>query len=155
MEENSETHFEQFEIKNIERRKLLPGWIKVFCWIFMALGTASIGCLIFGAFGKKADVSLYGFKTNEPLSLIGIFIILTMLLKGFSAYALWFEKNYAIKLGKIDAILGVVICGASMLIIPFLEENSNVVFRLEIALLIPYFIKLKKIENDWGESETK
>lgn len=149
MEENNETNFVQFEVKNIERRKLLPVWIKVFCWIFMLMGIVSIGCLIFGALGNKADLSFYGFETNEPLTLIGILIISIMTLKGFSAYALWFEKDYAIKLGKIDAIFGIVICLILMFVLPFFQENSKIGIRLEIALLIPYLIKLHKIEKVW------
>lgn len=149
MEENNETNFVQFEVKNTERRKLLPVWIKVFCWIFMLMGIVSIGCLIFGALGNKADLSFYGFETNEPLTLIGILIISIITLKGFSAYALWFEKDYAIKLGKIDAIFGIVICLISMFVLPFFQENSKIGIRLEIALLIPYLIKLHKIEKEW------
>ena len=155
MEENSQTQFVEFEIKNIERRKLLPVWIKVFCWIFMLMGLVSIGCLIFGMLGGKADLSFYGFETDEPLTLIGIFIISMMILKGFSAYALWFEKDYAIKLGKMDAVLGIIICIFSMFVLPFIKENSNFVIRLEIALLIPYFMKLNKIKNEWENLETK
>ena len=155
MEENNQTQFAQFEIKNIERRKLLPLWIKVFCWIFMLMALASIVCLIFGAFGNSADLAFYGFETNKPLTLIGIFIISIMLLKGFSAYALWFEKDYAIKLCKIDAILGIAICVFAMFIMPFIKENSDFSIRLEIALLIPYFMKLNKIKNEWENLGTK
>ena len=85
----------------------------------MLMGVVSIGCLIFGALGNKADLSFYGFETNEPLTLIGILIISIMTLKVFSAYTLWFEKDYAIKLGKIDAIFGIVICLFSMFVLPF------------------------------------
>lgn len=149
MEENTENQFEQFENKIISRRVLLPLWIKIFCWIFMIMGIASIICLIVGALGSTANLSLYGFETNEPLSLIGLFIVAIILFKGFTAYSLWFEKDYAIKLGKVDTILGIAICMASMVVIPYLQENSGFTIRLEIALLIPFYIKLNKIEEEW------
>jgi glucan phosphoethanolaminetransferase (alkaline phosphatase superfamily) len=149
MEENEQNHFEEFEDKKIERRKLLPLWIKIFCWIFMIFGVLSIVVLIFGAFGNAADISFYGFETNQPLSLMGLSIITVMALKGFAAYALWFEKDYAIKLGKIDALLGIVLCLISMFVVQFYEENVGIRMRLELILLIPYFRKLSKIQEQW------
>jgi len=151
MVENTENHFEQFENNITSRRELLPLWIKIFCWIFMIMGVASIGCLIVGALGNTANLSLYGFETNEPLSLIGLFLVAIILFKAFTAFSLWFEKDYAIKLGKVDTILGIAICVASMLVIPYLQENSGFTIRLEIALLIPFYIKLNKIKEQWGD----
>jgi hypothetical protein len=150
MEENTENHFEQFENKIISRRALLPLWIKIFCWIFMVIGVASIGCLIIGVLGNTANLSLYGFETYEPLSLIGLFLTAVMLLKGFTAFSLWFEKDYAIQLAKVDTILGIAICIVSMVVIPYLQETSGFTFRLELALLIPFYIKLNKIQEEWG-----
>ncbi|MNG30988.1 hypothetical protein D3C84_1167200 [compost metagenome] len=57
---------------------------------------------------------------------------------------------------KIDAILGVVICIISMFIIPFISESESSHFsiRLELALLIPYYLKLNKIEYEWDNLES-
>src|SRR5213075_1714156 len=109
MAEEIENQFEEFEKRTISRRELLPVWIKVFCWIFMIMGGISFGCLVVGAFGKTAQLSFYGFNTNEPLTFLGLFLIAIMVFKGFTAYSLWFEKDNAIKLGKIDTILGVAV----------------------------------------------
>lgn len=149
MDENKDTQFDEFENVIRERRKLLPFWIKIFCWIFMIFGILSMLSLIFGAFGGEADLSFYGFQTNQPLSLVGLSIIAVLTLKGFTAYALWFEKDYAITLGKIDAVVGIVICIASMCNIAFIRENSMINIRFELFLLIPYYMKLSKIEDLW------
>lgn len=149
MEENIVSQFEKFEKKEGNRRALLPVWIKAFCWIFMFAGAVSLIVLFFGIFGKNSDLSLYGFETNEPLSWIGISIIAAMFLKGFTAYSLWFERDNAIQLGKIDAILGILLCVISMILIPIFVENASVTLRLELVLLIPYYYKLENIKNAW------
>ena len=145
--------FEEFEI-NKRRRELLPWWIKVFCWIFMLFGIMAFVCLILGFTNIKPALAFYGFESNEPFSLNGMLVISVGILKGITAFSLWFEKDYAIKLGKIDAIIGIIICGISMLILPFLNDGFNIQIRLELALLIPFLLKLNKIENEW-ESITK
>jgi hypothetical protein len=145
----TENTFEEFEKTKKRRRKLLPWWIKVFCWIFMLFGVLSFVCLILGFTNIKPGLAFYGFETNEPFSLYGLIVISIGLLKGFTAFSLWFEKDFAIKIGKIDAIIGIVLCGISMLVLPFFQEKSNVTIRLELALLIPYLIKLNKIQKEW------
>ena len=147
--EATETSFEEFENK-IPRRQLLPWWIKFFCWLFMLFGVLAILCLISGFFGVLPSLAFYGFETNQPLSLIGLLIISIAVLKGFTAYSLWFEKDFAIKLGKIDAILGIVICVFSMFFIPLLLETNQITFRLEIIFLIIFLVQLNKIEQKWA-----
>lgn len=86
MEETLNSQFNQFEKKEVNRRALLPSWIKVFCWLFMIMGVAGLGTFIFGIFGTTAELTLYGFETYEPLSLLGILIIALMSFKAFTAY---------------------------------------------------------------------
>lgn len=97
----------------------------------------------------KPDLAFYGFETNEPFSLLGLLVISIVILKGIAAFSLWFEKDNAIKIGKTDAIVGIVLCVISMLILPFLQESSNITLRLELALLIPFLIKLNRIQKNW------
>lgn len=149
MEETLNSQFDQFEKKEVNRRALLPSWIKVFCWLFMIFGVLSLGTLIFGFFGLPTNLSLYGFESKEPLSLMGLFIIAMMSFKAFTAYSLLFEKDNAILLGKIDAIAGIIICMISMVAIPIFVENAEVSIRLELLLLIPYYYKLENIKNAW------
>jgi Trk-type K+ transport system membrane component len=155
MKENEiiDNSFEEFA-SNKRRRELLPWWIKLFCWFFMLFGIMAFVCLILGFTNIKPALAFYGFESNEPFSLNGMLVITVGILKGITAFALWFEKDFAIKLGKIDAIVGIIICGISMLILPFLNDGFNIQIRLELALLIPFLLKLNKIEKEW-ESITK
>ncbi|MRX40673.1 hypothetical protein GJU43_15405 [Flavobacterium sp. LC2016-23] len=154
MEQELENQFEEFEKPSIIRRKLLPWWIKTFCWIFMLLGICAAGSLIGNLFTPNIDLSLYGFTSNSAYTGTGLFIIAIAAFKGFAAYSLWFEKPNAILIGKIDAVCGVVICIASMFILPFTTRDGHIQIRLEILLLIPYYIKLNKIEYEWDNLET-
>jgi hypothetical protein len=154
VEQELENQFEEFEKPSIIRRKLLPWWIKTFCWIFMLLGICAAGSLIGNLFTPNIDLSLYGFSSNSAYTGTGLFIIAIAAFKGFAAYSLWFEKPNAILIGKIDAVCGVVICIASMLILPFTTGDGHIQIRLEILLLIPYYTKLNKIEYEWDNLET-
>ena len=139
----------------IIRRQLLPWWIKIFCWLFMILGAGCVVGLIVGALGYTFALSIYGFETQNPLSLMGILICLILLYKGFTAYSLWFEKDYAINISKIDAVCGIVLCVISMFIMPFLAEEFKITIRLELLLLIPYYMKLNRIEYEWDNLESQ
>ena len=134
----------------IKRSKLIPVWIKIFSWIFLVFGgLAPIG-LVFGLLGYNMVISLYGLETNAPVSLMGVCLTVLFLLKGLTAFGLLKEKNWAINLGIADAIIGMTICVAFMIykILYF----SSVSLRLELALLIPYFLKLRTIRNQWDAS---
>ncbi len=141
------------QLKTKRRKDLLPWWIKVFIWIFLIFGAiAPLGFLL-GILGYKFEISLYGFETNEPVSIIGTSMILIFLFKGFTAYSLLKEKNWAIILGIMDAIIGIALCSFAMLYPLFYPEAGvSLTFRLELVLLIPYLLKLLKIKPDWEKS---
>lgn len=154
MNQELESHFDEFDKPPVIRRKLLPWWIKTFCWIFMILATCAFGAVIMNIFIPNVNISIYGFSSTTVFSGVGIFIIAIMALKGFAAFSLWFEKPNAISIGKLDAIVGVVICIASMFILPFTTDNGHFPLRLEILLLVPYYRKLNSIEYEWDNLET-
>lgn len=136
---------------NVRRRNLLPLWIKVFVWIFMIIGAIAPLCLLAGLFGANVQLALYGLETNEPLSTAGLVICLLFLFKGIIAYGLWTEKDWAINLGVIDAIVGIIVCVYVMVAPAFADNQSGSTFsfRLELVILIPYLIKLLKIKPQW------
>lgn len=141
--------FEKIKLKDTPRRDLLPGWILFFCWLFMIGGIASTISVLLDLFNYDAKLSLYGLKTDHPLSLLGIFIYGMLLLKTFAAYALWFEKDSAILLGKMDAIVGILTCIIFMIISPILGYDDSINIRVELLLLVPYLYKLHSIRNVW------
>ncbi len=137
--------------KTERRRKLLPVWIKVFLWIFMLFGVIAPVGLVLGVFGVEYNLSLYGLETNTPLSPIGLVIISFFALKGIVSVGLWTEKDWAINIAIIDAIIGIATCIIVMLVLPIVSKSSgfHFTFKLELLVLIPYLIKMKNIRGEW------
>jgi hypothetical protein len=152
MENENTSRFDEFETSYFSRRTLLPTWIKVFCWIFMFLGATGILMIPTGLMGYSYDISIYGIESYGILTLSGLIGSVIMIFKGFTAYSLWFEKDNAILLGKIDAIAGIVICIAMMVLSPILEDG-NFSLRFELLFLIPYYQKMNKIEYFWHNKQ--
>lgn len=137
---------------SVKRRQLLPLWIKIFCWIFLFTGQIALLVVIAGLlFNVQSSLALYGMETTNPLSLAGLLIAALFLLKGAVAYGLWWEKDWAVDLGIIDAIAGIAFCGLMMT--PFgswLElAPAGLNLRLELVALIPYLIKFQKLKPLW------
>ena len=137
------------------RRKLIPIWIKVFVWIFLFFGGLVPVGLILGAFGASFSISLYGLSTNEPVTILGLFISILFLIKAIVAMGLWTEKDWAVNAAMVDAILGILICVVVMFVLPFTTSETkssftvNFNFRLELLLLIPYLVVMNRIRKDW------
>jgi len=147
MEQNDILDSQFAEIKP-RRRNLLPWWIKVFTWLYLLLGAMIPIILILGLAKYKFNISLFGLETNDPLSALGLFLVFIILLKGISAFGLWFEKDWAIIVAQIDAILSIATC-VCMMIYPLLVSDANLKFRLELILLIPYLLKINSIKLSW------
>lgn len=157
MDNNTLDSFESEQIQSLfsRRRDLLPWWIKAFCWLFMVMGGAVPFAIIAGLMGKTFHSSFFGLETNEPFSWLGIVLLIIITLKGTAAYCLWSEKNLACKIGQLDAIAGIVLCIFTMFIYPHIDNitGNNFNIRLELLLLVPYYLKLKSIEPDWNRFE--
>jgi hypothetical protein len=152
MQNNEEDLLEDIvqQMSSVRRKSLLPWWIKIFMWIFLIFGLLTLFGLIFGLFGYRFQLSLYGLDTNDPLSLKGIIIIVLFLFKGIISYSLLTEQDWSVKLGIIDAIAGIVIC-IFVMISPMLNPGSTtgISFRIELLFLIPYLNKMLKIRKPW------
>jgi hypothetical protein len=140
------------QITAVKRKNLLPWWIKVFMWIFLIFGAFAPVGLIFVILGYNFHLSLYGLETTDPSSITGICIIALFLLKGITSFGLLRETDWAIQLGVIDAIAGILICVYVMFFSEFNSGSAIFSFRLELVLLIPYLIKLNKIKPAWENS---
>jgi hypothetical protein len=141
---------EDIFLQPVKRSKLIPVWIKVFSWIFIVFGALAPIGFIFGLLGYNMDLSLYGLETNVPLSILGVSVMMLFLFKGVTAFGLLKEKDWAINLAIADAVVGMSICVLFMIykILYF----SSISLRLELALLIPYFLKIRSIKNQWEVS---
>lgn len=140
------------ETTAIDRRQLLPWWMKIFCWIFMLFGVAGLICLVLGLIGFDPELALYGLEESGPLSATSLAIIAIAVFKGLTALALWLKKDYAILLGKIDAVAGLAIYLFTMINKGIISDNV-LTSRLELVLLIPYLIKLNNIQGAWKDAQ--
>ena len=132
------------------RKKLVPLWVKIFCWIFIVFSILVPVAIVFAVVGSNFNISLYSLETNDSFSITGICLLLLYLFKGIVAYFILQEKDLAVKLAIIDAVAGILIC-VLMMILPniLLQGNMNFSFRLEILFLIPYLVKMIKIKPEW------
>jgi hypothetical protein len=135
------------------RRNLLPIWIKIWLWIFLVLSLIVPIGLLAGFLDALFPISLYGIETNEPLTLIGIALMLLYGFKGVVALNMWVEKKQAIQLAIIDAYVGIAICVFVVIVLPLIQfqDELHLNFRLELVALILYLIKMKKIKTEWED----
>jgi hypothetical protein len=143
---------ENATIQNGQRRRdLLPKWIKFFTWLFMIFGAMSPIGFVAGLLGANFSLALFGFETTDPLSLVGVGLISLFIFKGIVAYSLWMEKDWAIQIAEVDAYLCIAICVLSMIFFPFTYTENSYSFklRIELFLIIPYLLKLRKLKSDW------
>jgi hypothetical protein len=134
------------------RRKLLPWWVIAFIWLFLCFFALMPVGIIMGLLKYTFEISLLGISTNQPISLIGIFLILLFSFKGVSAFALWTEKTWAVGLAKIDAIISIVVCFLVMAYVIFVQHSFSV--RLELIVLFLYYYKMNQIQYDWENFES-
>lgn len=136
------------------RRELLPLWIKIFIWLFFVFGAMVPLVWILYLIGYETGVlTIYGFGSTNPFSLLGLFISAIFLFKAAVSYGLWTEQRWAVDWAINDGIAGIILCIISMLVLPFLNSESgiHIVFRLEILVLVPYIWKMRAIGLDWAE----
>ncbi len=132
------------------RRKLIPVWIKIFIWVFMLL-SALVPVIILTSGPLAGPWSLYGIETTDAFSIAGIAVCSLFILKGITALGLWNENDWAIKLGIVDATLGIIICSA-VTISPIFNPQLVFTFRLELIPLVLYLIWLVKIKEAWEKT---
>ncbi len=141
-----------FNLPGKRRRDLLPIWIKPFIFLFLALGILALYGIGRNSLGFESESTIYGLESYTVFSLMGIFLKSIMLFKAVVSYGLWMEKDWAIKLGIIDAIFGIIVCILVMVVFPFvdfIDGINELNIRFEIFLLVPYLIWLLKIKKEW------
>lgn len=131
------------------RRNLLSWWVIGFTWMFLLFFAAIPVAIVFALFKRNFQLSLLGLSTNDPFSAIGIFLMLLFAFKSIIAFMLWTEKKQAVLFAKIDAIISSLICCAVMVYVSITLTIHLINFRLELIVIIPYFLKMQKIQHDW------
>ena len=137
--------------QTVRRKKLLPIWIKICTCLFLFAGAFTLIVLVIGLIGGQASLALFGLESNEPLSYVGMTICAQFLFKGVAALGLWAEKDWAIDVAKVDAILSMIVVSVVKLLLPAWIEGYSFSFPIELAILIPYYLYLIKIESSWAQ----
>lgn len=132
----------------IERRKLVPRWIKIFGWIFMVMGIAIFVLPIAAPLGKPATYEIFGLHHQgapfDPMALTISAIILSL---AASAYGLLFGRSWGLTACLVTGYVGVAICLGTMA--HSVTSQGSLAIRLELLLQIPYLVKLHKIRPLW------
>jgi hypothetical protein len=149
MEEKESIFGPEFDEMALPSRKsLLPWWVKIFTWIFLIMGFGVLISFLTSLGGISVDLSLYGLSSStRPLTTITLVLILLYSLKGATSICLLTEQPWAIKLGMVDAVVGILCC-TFVMIYP-LVNHSGFSFRGELIVLIPYLRWLIKVKPLW------
>ncbi|MCB0739369.1 MAG: hypothetical protein KDC92_17815, partial [Bacteroidetes bacterium] len=137
----------------IDRRTLLPFWMKIFCWLFMALGVYGAYSLVmnlwFGPPSPKDDIIYVVFIARVGLNALAIY-------KGFIGFGLWFRKPWAPNLGIIDALLSMAIALVSFYFLLKTADTSSrftSTLTIYIVMHIPYLMTLFNIRKAWADGK--
>ena len=128
------------------RWKLLPGWIRFFTWIFLLFSGYGIITGFASLFqGNLIEDDIYGLKVTK-LKKIGELILILNIIKILVVYGYFFQKDWAIKVGITDAILGIFLC-IIVFIISISQSNLN--FPIQGVILLIYLVSLRSIRLKW------
>ncbi|PUV21700.1 hypothetical protein [Sphingobacterium athyrii] len=145
---------ETFTVGKIQRKSLLPWWMKLFCWIVTINAVFLILLMVLSLVqGEAVIIGMYQWRFEivnfeNPIAVLGN---LSMLFKVVVAYMFWFEKEKAIRYGKIDVLVSVIFY--SILIFDGLIHSGAIRIPVEGLLLIPYYFWLHKNEYLWINRE--
>lgn len=132
----------------IDRKKLVPLWIKIFGWLFMAMGVAvPLLAIAIAALGQPATYEMFGLRHHgspfHPMALLISAIILSL---AISAYGLLFGKSWGLNACLVTGYGGVAICLGTM---AYSVAQGSLTIRLELLVQVPYLMKLHKIRPLW------
>ena len=136
------------ETRQLSRREMVPVWIKVFGWIFIALGVLSVPLLVWGAVsGENVRFELFGFSYFGPALAPKAFALVTLnLFMGITAYGLIFRKDWGVVGCLANGYIGLALCIVSMIL------SGGTSIRIEPIIQLFYLRRLHKIRGQWHEA---
>ncbi len=107
--------------------------------------------LVAGFTGAEGEFSLYGIDAYGSIfSPAPLFVVVLFIAHGVCAYGLLFAKSWGVQacimLGYVSAAICVYTMFGGL-------GGESVTFRLELALLIPYLMKLHKLAIVWSPDD--
>lgn len=133
------------------RSKLVPTWIKVIGWIFVALGFVSFLAIFPLIFGVDVDVSLNlfglvydGANFNTDFVLVsGLYLYFAV-----SAFGLLKGKDWGLSACIANGYIGIAVCIYVMI---SGLSNGYINIRLEPIIQLFYLWRLYKIRPQWNQ----
>lgn len=135
--------------EEMERKKLIPIWIKVFGWFFILMGCAAVilpAIFMLIQLNEPATFMVFGLTfSGSPFHPLALFIEGIYIALGICAYGLLFGKTWGVKACLIMCYLSIALCVATMLY--SIVARGVLLINFELIALIPYLRWLKKQEE--------
>ncbi|KAA0889128.1 hypothetical protein [Oryzomonas rubra] len=132
----------------VERKKLLPKWIRFFCWIFIIFLGAPI-ILFVGLFVGNMRYNLYGVAYYGPvLSPLPIAMTIVLMVHGITAYGLLWGRRWALDMGILCGVIGTMFALAGMAIA---HTRGQMHFEFSIIGQVPFLLTLFNVRRKWLE----
>ncbi len=127
------------------RRELVPVWIKIFGWIFIAVSALTVPLMLWSVVaGSDVRLDLFGFGYTGPALHPYAFAMASLyLFMGITAYGLIFRKDWGVTGCLANGYIGLAICIISMI----MSGGTNI--RIEPIIQLFYLRRLHKIRPDW------
>jgi len=134
-----------------ERWHLLTWWFKTIIVFYTILSLVVLFSFVISFFGFVIPLGIYGLSTTNQYTLAGLVILLLFSLKGVVGVFFLIGHRLAPYVGIVDSIIGIFACIGIGLIYPFFDsvKSIDIVFRLELILLIPFFLSSRNLTFKW------
>ncbi len=131
-----------------KRKKLLPKWIRFFCWIFIILlGAPTI--LVVGLFVGDMHYNLFGVSYyGTALSPLPIVMMLVLMIHGAAAYGLLWGKRWAVDIGILCGVIGTMFSIAGMVTA---HTRGQMHFEFSIIAQVLFLLILFHVRRKWLE----
>lgn len=132
--------------------QLLSNWYKTIILLYAFLSPIAFITICLSFFTKNIPLSLYGISSSSQFSSTGLFILSLILVKAVVGCSFIIGHNKAPIIGLIDSAVGIICCLFIGFIFPFFnqKESIDIVFRVELLILIPFLLKSFKIRKSWN-----
>jgi hypothetical protein len=135
------------------RTKLLPLWIRIFCWIFLVAGAFVPLLLLIGPFyPAPMHFSLFGWSHDgSPYDVMSLLILAYLAASGAAGYGLLWGRPWGWDAGIVVGTIGLVVALASL--VNARQPDGSIYIALEPVLQVPYLYTLWRIRHGWYAGE--
>lgn len=132
----------------VSRRDLVPRWIKVIGWIFIAIAVLILPVMLWAILaGENVMFELFGLEySGSALNPFAFLLVTLYVFMGSTAYGLIFRKDWGVDGALANGYVGVALCVLTTL----LSGGANI--RLEPIIHFFYLRRLHAIRGKWKDA---